>query len=122
MCLVWTPFTVSLQSLTHRRIKGEMCVEPGKGTTFSKRLCVREMPSVNEGWRVDLESRVVMSRLRSQGRSGLPLLPYLLYEGIAFIWIMLKCFIILWLFSCPYLYSYCQETNLQEPYTDDENY
>ena len=97
-------------------------MEPGKGTTFSKRLCVREMSSVKEGWRVELGSRVVMSCLRSQGRSGLPLLTYLLYEGITFIWIMLKCFIILCLFSCPCLYSYCQETSLQEPYIDDENY
>lgn len=74
------------------------------------------------GMEIELGSRVLMSHLRSQGRSGLPLLTYLLYEGITFIWIVLKCFMILCLFSCPYLYSYCQETNQQEPYIDDENY
>lgn len=48
-------------------------MEHRKGTVF-KELCVREMSSVKEGWRVELGNRVVMSCLRSQGEIRPPLL------------------------------------------------
>lgn len=91
-----------------------MGVEPGRGAAFLKKVCVREMPAIKVRWRIELASRAAMSHLRSQERSGLPPLTYLLNEGITFIGIMLKYFIILCLLSCPYLYSYCQEANQQD--------